>query len=177
MASLILTKGYVAEVDDDLSERLSQWKWSTRVPDQDRVYAFRSIHGGRKHIHLHRQIMELALGRSLQPGEEVDHRDGNTLNNRRENLRVATRQQQLWNATKRNSRGRRATRSPYKGVVFRRPGRLGDPPRRKPWNAMIRLNGKAVSLGYYATDAEAALAYNRAAAQHFGEFARLNDVE
>lgn len=86
----------------------------------------------------------------------VDHKDGNGLNNRRENLRPATKSQ---NAV--NSKRREAT-SPYRGVVWDR--------HRQKWAAYIRVNGKSRNLGRYETEIEAANAYRQEAVKVYGEF-------
>jgi hypothetical protein len=92
-------------------------------------------------------------------GEVVDHINGNTLDNRRSNLRIATIKENVRNRTtigKGNSR--------FKGVRF-----CG-------WKASIGVDNKVIHLGYFTTEEEAARAYNAAAIKHFGEFARLNEL-
>ncbi|WP_186276540.1 HNH endonuclease signature motif containing protein [Burkholderia gladioli] len=91
----------------------------------------------------------------------LDHIDGNGLNNRIENLRVCTPAQNQY-----NSRRKVSNRSGHKGVVFH--------PKcpRKPWQAKIVVDGRVVSLGYYATVEEAGAAYAAGALKHAGEFAR-----
>lgn len=109
-------------------------------------------------IYMHREI--------LQPlsNQEVDHINGDKLDNRRSNLRPATRMDNSHN-----------TQSPggiskYKGTYF--DNRMG----RKKWHASITVKGKHMSLKYYLTEKEAAKAYNEAAMKYHGEFARLNNV-
>jgi hypothetical protein len=94
----------------------------------------------------------------------VDHINGDGLDNRRANLRPATVAQNGW-----NSRPQRNSRTGLKGVAF-----LNDKPRNKPWSARIMVHGRRIALGYYATAAEAAAAYDTAALKHYGEFARPN---
>lgn len=105
-------------------------------------------------ILMHRAI----LGAS--DGVYVDHINGNKLDNRRSNLRIATPQQSAYNTTKPNKNG-------YRGVTL-------HAGRAKPYQASIHLNGRKKSLGYYATAREAAAAYDAAALLHQGEFAKLN---
>ena len=94
------------------------------------------------------------------PGQEVDHINGDGLDNRRANLRVVSRSQNMMNA----GRGRNAAGS--KGV-----DRQG---RGKPWRARITIEGKTKNLGRFSTKSEASNAYDQAAREHFGVFARPN---
>jgi hypothetical protein len=103
---------------------------------------------------LHRFVL------NAERGQIVDHKDGNPLNNVRENLRLATRQENQRNRGP--QRGRK-----YKGV--RQSGQR--------FTASIVVDRKHISLGTYATDVEAAQAYNAGALQYFGEFAWLNPIK
>ncbi len=102
---------------------------------------------------MHRQIIGVT-GRT-----EVDHINGDRLDNRRSNLRAATRQQNSWNS---GAQRRRSRTSRYKGVSFDKSRGL--------WTAHI-LNK---NLGRFDTEEEAALTYDKAATELFGEFAYLN---
>lgn len=97
---------------------------------------------------------------------ETEHRDGNRLNNQRENLRYATRSQNHANRHK-----IKETSSKYKGVAFKK-----DVFRKSPWRAMIGKDYHHYHLGYFKTESEAALAYNKKAIELYGEFAKLNNV-
>lgn len=88
---------------------------------------------------------------------DFDHKDNNTQNNKLDNLRQATRQQNLFNQ-----------KSELKGVSLDK--------RRGKWKSYITVNYKQKWLGYFETQHEAALAYNSAATEYFGEFANLNEV-
>lgn len=103
-------------------------------------------------------------------GKTADHINGDGLDNRRVNLRLATRAEQTRNRAPHSHRGGKPRPTPYKGVSLP----VSHVP--KPWLAQIWAEGRAVRLGRFDTDVEAALAYNAAAVKYFGEFARLNEV-
>jgi hypothetical protein len=92
----------------------------------------------------------------------IDHIDGNGLNNTRGNLRIATTKQNTWNRKKRTI----PTSSKYKGVSVIKG--------RDRWQCRIYANGTRFFLGYFASEIEAARAYDKKAIELFGEFARLN---
>lgn len=93
----------------------------------------------------------------------LDHVNGDTRDNRIENLRECTNAQNQYNVPRKsnNTHG-------HKGVVFHRARRS------RPWQAKIVVSGKGISLGYHATKEEAAAAYAAGAAKYAGEFARTN---
>lgn len=155
-----LPRGYTTVVDHDDAD-LAQYRW--RYLDG---YAARSvtIQQRQQVVRLQWLILERMLGRALRPGEQCQHIDDNRLNNRRANLRLATRQQSCW-----RQRARSDNTSGYRGVYFSKD--------KQRWYARITIEQKYRHLGYFATAAEAARAYNTAAQAAFGEFARLNPVE
>lgn len=111
-------------------------------------------------LELHRFILDLPPFKDRPV--DVDHINGNGLDNRRENLRIATRAQNLANA------GSRTGTSIYKGVSFcRKTGR---------WKVQICIDGKNYNLGRFDTPEEAAVVYNEAAVKAWGEFATTNAV-
>jgi hypothetical protein len=160
MKEIQLTKGYFALVDDDDYERLSQHKWTAVVTGKHikRVYAYRRAgwdNANRrwtKTVYLHREIAMPA------DGVDVDHINHDTLDNRKENLRCATRSQNL--ANNRRARGETGMR----GVV--RTQRR----EKEPYQVMCRKK----HVGRFFDLNEAAQAYDAAALKEFGEFARLN---
>lgn len=159
MKRIPLTQGRVAEVDDVDFSYLSQFRWHARL-DGRVWYAARMrpvANGGeRKVIKMHQDIAGF-LGVPL-----LDHRDGDGLNNRRQNLRSATKQQ---NAA--NSRKRKGASTKFKGVHFYKS--------RGNFQAYIGVgNSKTRHLGYFENAVDAARAYDAAAVLQFGEFARLN---
>jgi hypothetical protein len=154
-----LTRGKVAVVDDEDYALVCGVPW-VAAEKRGKFYAQRSVgpRGARKTVAMARLIMNAG------PGLVVDHRDGNTLDNRRANLRLATNAQNVA-----NQRRARPAASGFKGVRHRHHWKL-----KKPWCAEIDANGKHIHLGYFATAEEAAAAYDRAAVEHFGEFASTN---
>ena len=150
-----LTKGYEAIVDDCDYGWANRLKWHALVCPRT-VYATRRDRREGS-THLHREVLRRMLGHS--EFQDVDHIDGNSLNNTRKNLRPATRSQNLMN--RRSFRG-----GPFKGVSLYRPN--------GKYRARIVVRGKTHYLGYYRTEFEAALAYDRAARELHGAFARPN---
>lgn len=163
---VMLTRGYVSIIDDEDFD-LTESKWRAHVDRECRgIYAVREIQdknkqSGRSTLRLHRVILERKMGRELLKGEEVDHINTNSLDNRRSNLRVVTRSQNLQNTPK-----RRDNTSGYKGVSWHKQS--------KKWHAVIHLNGKCISLKFHDTAEEAYEAYKRAALDMFGEYANLS---
>lgn len=116
------------------------------VEDNGSVYAYANTldpDGRPTTIKMHRLIMDAG------PGEEVDHVNGNGLDNRRSNLRIATRSQNARNSMSRGGSSR------FKGVYWY-PYKDGRP----RWRAQIRVGGKRKSLGYFDDEIEAARAYD-----------------
>lgn len=150
-----LTKGYEAIIDlSDLPE-IGRYNWRALVTPRS-VYAIRSDYsgGGTKTVLMHRCIA------APPDGFEVDHIDSNGLNNRRYNLRLATRGENNWNA-----RRAKNNKSGFKGVVWH--------PKSSRWRAVIKTNGAQRTIGYFQTPEEAHFAYCKAAFAERGEFARV----
>ncbi len=150
-----ITDGMKALVDDEDFDRLVKYNWNAHYGGR-RCYAIRFSHmvdGKGVYVLMHREI--------LSPDGDVDHINGNGLDNRRSNLRAATRSQNSM-----NQRPRPDGRSKYKGVCWHK--------QHKKWRAYISMNYKQKHVGLYTTQLEAALAYDRAALELFGEFARPN---
>jgi hypothetical protein len=157
MKQIALTQGKVTRVSDHWFEFLNQWKWYATRSDKT-WYAVRNSSGpNRKKILMHRVITD------APDGVEVDHWDRDGLNNTDENLRLASRSQNNEN------KARIATnRSGFKGVYFDK--------RAKKYAAKIFFFMKRHWLGYYNTPEDAAIAYNHAALELFGEFASFNEI-
>ena len=108
----------------------------------------------RRQIRMHSLIMQTPVGMY------VDHINGDGLDNRRSNLRVVTHQQNTFNQSQHGGT------SGFKGVCFDSETGL--------WRAYIQANKKRLSLGRHGTEIEAAKAYDTAAKEYFGEYAKLN---
>lgn len=157
-----LTRGLVATVDVSDLPALSSHCWYAGKRGQNKWYAIRRIgklDGRDIFEYMHRALLV------PEAGLEVDHINGDGLNNRRSNLRVCTHVQNGANKEKRSG-----FTSRYKGV-----SRLA-PHREKQWHSRIYYNRRVVLLGNYRTERGAAIAYNIAARLLHGEFARLNKV-
>lgn len=140
-----LTQGHVARVDAADCEWLMAYKWCYK-----QGYAATRI-GTNANVRMHRLIAQAA------DGVEVDHRNGDTLDNRRSNLRICTHAENL-----RNRKHHSNNTSGYKGVYQKR----------GKWGAAIGVNYKRIHLGYFATAEEAGQAYDTAAQHYHGQFAR-----
>lgn len=147
-----LTKGKYTIVDAEDYHHLMQWEWQYRDG-----YAKRGVRGLGA-ISMHGVILTASNG--LLP----DHKNGDGLDNRRENLRPATQQQNMW-----NRKAVTGSKSKYKGVDWY--AASGS------WRAYIKVNGKQKHLGCYQNEDDAARAYNKAAIEYHGEFARLNPID
>jgi HNH endonuclease len=152
-----LRNGGVAIVDASDYEALAVHNW--RRHPQGYAYRGKEVKGRNHFLLMHRVI----LGAS--PGTQVDHRDGDGLNNRRSNLRYCTYTQNAANGrAKRRSDGT----SRYKGV-----SRAADSANAR-WRARVMVNGRNISLGRYDTEEAAARAYDAFVLVLYGDFARLN---
>jgi hypothetical protein len=159
-----LTKGQHTTIDEEDLPLLGHYKWQALRTPSGNYYAVRTqwTPDGKSH----RVAMHRVIAGALD-GEEVDHWDGDGLNNTRQNLRRTDKAHNQANrGTPRSNRW-----SGYKGVVF-------DPKRvANPWQAYIGTDSERESLGSYDTAEKAAEAYNRAAIVRYGEFARLNEID
>lgn len=145
MKKIKLTQGKYALVDDEDYEYLNQWKWYFHSTG----YAVRNCYkNGHRHIKLHRFL--LSAGK-----KEIDHINGNRLDNRKKNLRRVFRKQNVWNSKKWKNK------TSSKGVDFTR----------NKWRARIGKNWKSIHLGYFKTEKEARKAYIKAAKEFHGEYA------
>jgi len=157
MKFIELTQNQVAIVDDDDFEDLNKYSWSAAC-DFKLWYARRAgLTSKHSVIRMHRQIMGVT-----NPKIFVDHKNGNSLDNRKENLRLCSSQQ-----NNRNTRKKSSASSIFKGVSWHKG--------KNKWQANIRYNKILLYLGSFSNETQAALAYNRAAIELFKEFACINE--
>jgi len=144
-------------VDDEDYDDLIKYTWCVaKLPNT--FYAIRStcIKGKESSVRMHRQILGLN-----NPKDLADHKDHNGLNNQRSNLRTANAQQ-----NNRNRISSPKSSSKYVGVCWHK--------KDKRWQASIVVNKKAIHLGQFKTEIDAAKSRDNASIKYFGEFAHLN---
>jgi len=156
LAYVTLTKGYVAVIDAADVPLVEGFNWCAKL-DRKTVYAKRADYTGQqaRMVLLHRVIM-------AEPNDLcVDHRDGDGLNNRRGNLRVASKSQNA-----QNQAAHRDNKSGFKGVSWHK--------RDAKWQAQIMLNGKNVWTKSFSSAEDAATARAQKVAELHGEFGRAS---
>lgn len=144
---------WLVMVDDEDYEFLEQFKWQVDREKSVKTHANPRL----KDILMHRVIMK------PKKGVEIDHIDGNRLNNQKSNLRFATSSQ-----NKINRGPRKDNKSGFKGVSWHK--------QRNLWTARIMTGGKYKHLGLFKTLEEAAEAYNAEATTYYGEYAWQNKI-
>lgn len=155
MIEISLTQGYYAIIDDEDFDLVMKHKWHVFKAGK-KIYASTNSPrkcGRKKKILLHRLIMQ------AQVGQEIDHKNADGLDNRKENLRFCTRAENQYNRVGKQKVSR------YKGVSLHKKTGL--------WRMRIEKAGKEQTL-YFKDETEAAKAYDEKAKELFGEFARLN---
>ncbi len=152
VSSIPLTQNAYAIVDTEILRQLILYRWEL---SEYKKFRYARRHVGSKTIYMHRVIMNAPYGM------QVDHINGNGLDNRRVNLRICNASQ-----NQQNQRIRRCTSSRFKGVYLHTLS--------KKWIARICVKGKLKHLGTYNIESYAAMAYDVKAVELFGEFANLN---
>lgn len=160
MKQIELTKGQFALVDDEDFEELNQFKWHAIVA-RDTFYAVRKIYTNKEKVStmMHRVILG-TTNKKIQ----IDHKDGNGLNNQKNNLRESTASQNQSNTSYQKNNAFK-----HKGVGWHKGA--------SKYRARITLNGKEYHLGLFEDIIDAAKAYDEKAKELFGEFAWLNFKE
>jgi len=151
MKKIPLTQGKCALIDDDDYAEIAQYKWCYSSVGYALRRTRKSELGGGKNLYLHRQLMR------PEKGKQVDHINGDTLDNRRSNLRVCTSKENSRNWIKKGPRG----------ITFSK----------GKWVAQITVDYKNHNLGRFKDKEDAMRAYDVAAKLYFGEFAQLNFKE
>ncbi len=156
MKLIRITRELFTIVDDEDFDIISQYSWYAHKSDNNTFYARSEIDG--KKVYLHRFLLGINK-RSIQ----IDHINGDKLDNRKSNLRITDAK-----GNGANKKPKKNGSSKYKGVSFRK--RCID----NPWEASVESAGKNYYLGNFKTEIEAAKAYDAKAKELFGEFAKLN---
>ena len=140
MKEIPLTQGKVALVDDEDYEKLMQYKWYANKM-RNVYYAVRGLNiNGKQQIQsMHKMLMECPANMN------IDHIDGNGLNNQKDNLRIVTIRQNQQNQHIKN------TSSKYPGVYWHKGS--------QKWRSQIRVNGKRKQLGEFTNEVDAFRAY------------------
>lgn len=149
-----LTQGKFAIVDTEDFDWLMERKWHVQT-NKWNSYAMACIKGSKVKIPMHRLVLQ-ATGEYV-----VDHINGNGLDNRRCNLRLATA-----STNAQNSRKQKGSKSKYKGIAWDTRGNC--------WIGQIRVNQKTILLGNFRNEIEGAYNYDIAGTKYYGEFARTN---
>ena len=151
MKKIKLTQNKYALIDDEDFEYLNQWKWCYH-----HSYAIRSkqIDNRKKYFRMHRELIKVPLGMV------IDHINGDSLDNRKENLRACTVSQNAMNA-----KIKKDTSSNIKGIYFFK--------NENKYKARITINGRSKHLGVFQDIKNAISAYNNAAKEYFKKFAKL----
>jgi len=159
MKRIPLNHGQTALIDNSDYKLIKEYKWRIDKGNSCYYAITNTINaeGKKVPIRMHTILM------NTPPGMQVDHINGDGLDNRRCNLRICT------NSQNRMNQHKAIGRSKYKGVTWHSIG--------KKWQARININGKHTHLGLFKKEENAAEAYNRAAKEHFGEFANLNELK
>lgn len=157
IAYIELTRGMYALIDIEDADDVERFNWYTDPMNMGlNIYASRSARekGRKKYRSMHKHIFG-----SVPEGMTVDHKSCNSLDNRRSNLRLASRQEQMF-----NRRAGKSNKSRFKGVS----------PYGNKWRASITVNYKQTHLGLFSSPEGAHQAYCNAAKELFGEFVRTN---
>lgn len=155
MKKILLKGDKYALVDDYDFEILKKYKW--HITGGGTGYAGRHTGYGNPIMLMHREIL------NLKKLEQCDHINGDSLDNRKENLRICKPSE--------NYKNRRISinnTSGFKGAVWHKLN--------KKWMSQIMCDGKYIFLGYFKKKEDAAKAYNIAAGKYFGVFAKLNNL-
>jgi len=151
---IVNIKGYEVLIDDEDYEKIKAHNWQAVTPGKLTYFFFGKRNKGKKHyFRLHRFLL------NATKGSIVDHINGDTLDNRKANLRITD-----WTGNARNHGMNCTNTSGYTGVIFSK--------HKNRWRAVIYVNRKSVHLGYYPSKEIAAYVYKEAAKIIYGEYYR-----
>jgi HNH endonuclease len=150
------------EVDEESYQLIKDKRWFGEKHTYSKKYYVVYRYNHNKRIYLHRFLLSVTDSKI-----QVDHKDGNTLNNKLSNIRACPKGK--YNAINRPKQ--RNNTSGYKGVFKR------EDTKTLKYRAAIRVDQRLISLGTFENPKEAAKCYNEAAIKYFGEFAHLNKIE
>ena len=162
MKLIPLTQGQFAMVDDEDYDRVNQFKWFAQKC-RSTFYAGRKtprVNGKQTY-----QLMHVFIMGDNPLKLDIDHMNGDGLNNQKHMLRFCTHQENSMNQKK----PIRKCSSIYKGVCWYKAT--------SKWMAYIQINRRLKHLGYFNSEIEAAMAYNMAAIKHYAEFAFINIIK
>lgn len=162
MKKIKLTKGYYTFVDKSDYDDLIQYSWRVNISKSGNKYAVRSWYDKStkkiKSEKMHRRILKVKDSKIF-----VDHINGNSLDNQKQNLRLTN---ALGNARNASKTKRRKTTSKYRGVYWLTKNNV--------WLSRISVNKKIIHIGTFKNEISAAKAYDNAAIKYHKEFANLN---
>lgn len=158
MKTITLTQGFETSVDDEDIDWLRQFSWYSHVKKRKSTIVYAVRKDSKKTVSMAKSIL-VRHGLWIE-GYEIDHIDGNRLNNQKSNLRLATSSQNQANQLP------RIASSKYKGVSWESS--------RSMWRADIRVNRRRIFLGRYNSEIDAAIAYDIKALEVFGSFSKIN---
>lgn len=144
-------------VDDKFFKILNKFKWYP-FKGVNTNYAITYINNKSQTMH---KIIFTLLGIKIPKNKMCDHKNGNGLDNRLDNLRIVTPRQNLLNKVKHKN-----NKSGYKGVFLEK--------NKKKYRVQIKFRGKIISLGYFTNKKIAAQEYDKAAIKYFKDFAKTN---
>jgi len=154
---ILLSSGRHTLIDSEDFSRVCKHKWRDA---KGSVITTIKENNKYKTVSLHRFIL------NYNGKKFIDHINNNPLDNRKENLRIATISENGGNSLPNYNKT-------YKGISYRKEHKH----RLKPYYCRITCRGKVYELGYYKTEIEAIKAYNKKAKELFGEFAKINKLE
>ena len=162
MKEIPLTQGKVTIVDEENFEKLSKYKWCALKKGANGKYGHTAVRNVlNKHTRKSDMILMHRLILNCPIGKQVDHINGDQLDNRKQNLRICTPSQNQHNKPK-----NRNNTSGFKGVTWSKSC--------NKWQSAICVNGKMIFLGVFSEKIDAYYAYCEASKKYHGDFSNVN---